>query len=96
MYSVDGRITQLAIKRGSGKKDCDCISSCEEDFHEKESCRPSWERVFPKREGKCRFCAVSLPPDQETDGECDECEDLSTFVLVKKHAPPDGTIPSFN
>jgi len=77
-------------------KECDCTSDCEEeDFHTEEwedGCRlntikPPWVTVFPKRRGKCRFCMVLLPLSQEGKGECDDCVDLSTFQLVKKHAP---------
>jgi hypothetical protein len=45
---------------------------------------PPWIRVFPLSTLVCRFCR-KLPP--EPDGDCIECGKLTTFQLVKKHAP---------
>ena len=64
-----------------------------EDGRRLNTCRPSWERVrylFRSREGSCRFCKKKLPPDQESDDEGEECDELSTFQLVKKYVRLDG------
>ena len=63
---------------------------------------PPWERVFPfyKSLRRCRFCKEPLPERDEeevgekngdngydTDGDCTDCKELTTFTLIKKFAP---------
>ena len=77
-------------------KTCDCTSDYEEDdFHNEEwvdsrwlnTIKRPWVTVFPKRGDVCCFCRELLPYGQLDKEECDDCAALSTFQLVKKHAP---------
>ena len=53
--------------------------------------RPPWQSVFPPRGPKyCRFCTGEPMPNQDKDDNdfvCADCNELSTFQLVVKHAP---------
>jgi hypothetical protein len=78
--------------------DCDCTTECdsddEKDYHNEciengvrlNTRDPAWERVFPCRRDRCRFCKK---PCKTTDdmGQCEECKPITIFELVKKYAP---------
>jgi len=90
----DGEKRSKAEESKLKPKDCDCTGDCEDDFHDEvwedgyrlNTCNPSWERVFPSLRGRCRFCRKNLPTGPESEDECEDCDELSTFQLVKKYA----------
>jgi hypothetical protein len=59
---------------------------------------PPWARVFPhyRALSRCRFCKEPLPDEDDdtggdsgddSNGECQDCKELSVLCLVKKYAP---------